>query len=154
MQTVHIRSLYFLIFLYTTILTLFIGISFGWILQNSFINLLASLFPHRITKPGFYPLVVTCLTAFICQMGFIYPHILKLLSISPMSILKDSISFNQQSISVLLAGLLAFYALLYLYTEQPILSFYNFCRCHRSVDHWNWLYLCIAWLKRIRSWCY
>lgn len=126
MKTVHIRSLYFLIFLYTTILTLFIGISFGWILQNSFINLLASYFPTELPNPGFYPLVVTCLTAFICQMGFIYPHILKLLSISPMRVLKDSISFNQQSISVLLAGLLAFYALLYLYTEQPILSFIIF----------------------------
>ena len=121
MKTVHIRSLYFLIFLYTTILTLFIGISFGWILQNTFINLLASYFPTELPNPGFYPLIVTCLTALICQMGFIYPHILKLLSISPMRVLKDSISFNQQSISVLLAGLLAFYALLYfclLYTSD------------------------------------
>ena len=43
-----------------------------------------------------------------------------------MRVLKDSISYNQQSISVLLAGLIAFYALLYLYTEQPILSFIIF----------------------------
>ena len=128
MKTVHIRSLfYFLIFLYTTILTLFIGISFDGFFKNSFINLLASYFPTELPNPGVLPLVVTCLTAFYMSDGIYLSSYFKTsLSISPMKVLKDSISFNQQSISVLLAGLLAFYALLYLYTEQPILSFIIF----------------------------
>ncbi len=83
MKTLHIRALYFLIFFYTTILTLIFGLFFGWLLQNNFINIMSSYFPTELPAPGFYPLVVTCLTAFICQFGFIYPHILKLLSISP-----------------------------------------------------------------------
>jgi len=122
MKTLHIRALYFLIFFYTTILTLIFGLFFGWLLQNNFINIMSSYFPTELPTPGFYPLVVTCLTAFICQFGFIYPHILKLLSISPMRVLKDDIGLNQGSITVISAGLIAFFVLLYLYTNQITLS--------------------------------
>jgi len=122
MKTLHIRALYFLIFFYTTILTLIFGLFFGWLLQNNFINIMSTYFPTELPSPGLYPLVVTCLTAFICQFGFIYPHILKLLSISPMRVLKDDIGLNQGSISVISAGLLAFFVLLYLYTNQITLS--------------------------------
>ena len=122
MKTLHIRALYFLIFFYTTILTLIFGLFFGWLLQNNFINIMSSYFPTELPAPGFYPLVVTCLTAFICQFGFIYPHILKLLSISPMRVLKDDIGLNQGSITVISAGLIAFFVLLYLYTNQITLS--------------------------------
>ena len=122
MRTLHIRALYFLIFFYTTILTLIFGLFFGWLLQNNFINIMSSYFPTELPAPGFYPLVVTCLTAFICQFGFIYPHILKLLSISPMRVLKDDIGLNQGSITVISAGLIAFFVLLYLYTNQITLS--------------------------------
>ena len=122
MKTLHIRTLYFLMFFYTTILTLTLGLFFGWLLQNNFINIMSSYFPTELPSPGLYPLVVTCLTAFICQFGFIYPHILKLLSISPMRVLKDDIGLNQGSVSVISAGLLAFFVLLYLYTNQINLS--------------------------------
>ena len=122
MKTLHIRALYFLMFFYTTILTLIFGLFFGWLLQNNFINIMSSYFPTELPSPGLYPLVVTCLTAFICQFGFIYPHILKLLSISPMRVLKDDIGLNQGSVSVISAGLLAFFVLLYLYTNQITLS--------------------------------
>ena len=122
MKTLHIRALYFLMFFYTTILTLTLGLFFGWLLQNNFINIMSSYFPTELPSPGLYPLVVTCLTAFICQFGFIYPHILKLLSISPMRVLKDDIGLNQGSVSVISAGLLAFFVLLYLYTNQITLS--------------------------------
>jgi putative ABC transport system permease protein len=122
MKTLHIRALYFLIFFYTTILTLIFGLFFGWLLQNNFINIMSTYFPTELPSPGLYPLVVTCLTAFICQFGFIYPHILKLLSISPMRVIKDDIGLNQGSVSVISAGLLAFFVLLYLYTNQITLS--------------------------------
>ena len=122
MTTFQIRVLYLLLFLYTTIFTLVIGLSFGWILQSNFINLMSSYFPTELPAPGLYPLLVTCLTALICQFGFIYPHILKLLSVSPMRVLKDNISFSQETIPVFSMGLLAFLLLLYLYTNQLTLS--------------------------------
>ena len=122
MTTFQIRVLYLLLFLYTTIFTLAIGLSFGWILQSNFISLMSSYFPTELPAPGLYPLLVTCLTALICQFGFIYPHILKLLSVSPMRVLKDNISFSQETIPVFSMGLLAFLLLLYLYTNQLTLS--------------------------------
>ena len=94
----------------------------GWLLQSNFINLMSSYFPTELPVPSIYPLFVTCLTALICQFGFIYPHILKLLSVSPMRVLKDDISFNQETIPVFFIGAIAFLFLLYLYTNQLTLS--------------------------------
>ena len=122
MTTFQIKTLYFLLFLYTTLLTLAIGMSLGWLLQSNFINLMSSYFPTELPVPSIYPLFVTCLTALICQFGFIYPHILKLLSVSPMRVLKDDISFNQETIPVFFIGAIAFLVLLYLYTNQLTLS--------------------------------
>ena len=122
MTTFQIKALYFLLFLYTTLLTLTIGLSLGWLLQTNFINLMSSYFPTELPVPSIYPLFVTCLTALICQFGFIYPHILKLLSVSPMRVLKDDISFNQETIPVFVIGAIAFLFLLYLYTNQMTLS--------------------------------
>ena len=122
MKTFQIRILYLLLFMYTTILTLAIGLTLGWILQSNFISLMSSYFPSELPAPSLYPLLITCLTALICQFGFIYPHILKLLSVSPMRVLKDSISLSQESIPVFSMGLLAFLLLLYLYTNQLTLS--------------------------------
>ena len=117
MKSFQIRILYLLLFMYTTILTLAIGLTLGWILQSNFISLMSSYFPSELPPPSLYPLLITCLTALICQFGFIYPHILKLLSVSPMRVLKDSISLSQESIPVFSMGLLAFLLLLYLYTK-------------------------------------
>ena len=122
MKTFQIRILYLLLFMYTTILTLAIGLTLGWILQSNFISLMSSYFPSELPPPSLYPLLITCLTALICQFGFIYPHILKLLSVSPMRVLKDSISLSQETIPVFSMGLLAFLLLLYLYTNQLTLS--------------------------------
>ena len=122
MTTFQIKVLYFLLFLYTTLLTLAVGLSLGWLLQSNFINLMSSYFPTELPVPSIYPLFVTCLTALICQFGFIYPHILKLLSVSPMRVLKDDISFNQETIPVFVIGAIAFLFLLYLYTNQLTLS--------------------------------
>ena len=83
---------------------------------------MSSYFPTELPPPGFYPLVITCLTALICQFGFIYPHILKLLAVSPMRVLKDNVSFSQESIPVFSMGLVAFLLLLYIYTNQLTLS--------------------------------
>ena len=122
MNLFQIRSLYLLLFFYTTLLTLVLGLGLGWFLQSSFINLMDSYFPSELPSPSLYPLYVTCLTVLICQFGFIYPHISKLLDISPMRVLKNDISFNQNLLPVFIMGLLAFLLLLYIYTNQITLS--------------------------------
>tara|TARA_B110000003_G_scaffold20308_1_gene19734 strand:+ start:3089 stop:5524 length:2436 start_codon:yes stop_codon:yes gene_type:complete len=122
MNLFQIRSLYLLLFFYTTLLTLVLGLGLGWFLQSSFINLMDSYFPSELPSPSLYPLYVTCVTVLICQFGFIYPHISKLLDISPMRVLKNDISFNQNLLPVFIMGLLAFLLLLYIYTNQITLS--------------------------------
>ncbi len=122
MNILQIRGLYLLLFFYTTLLTLVLGLSLGWILQSNFINLMDSYFPSELPPPSPYPLYITCLTVLICQFGFIYPHISKLLAISPMRVLKNDIGFNQNILPVFLMGLLAFLLLLYLYTGLINLS--------------------------------
>ena len=122
MNILHIRGLYLLLFFYTTLLTLILGLSLGWILQSNFISLMDSYFPSELPTPSPYPLYITCLTVLICQFGFIYPHISKLLAISPMRVLKNDIGFNQNILPVFLMGLLAFLLLLYLYTGLINLS--------------------------------
>ena len=122
MNLFQIRSLYLLLFFYTTLLTLVLGLGSGWFLQSSFINLMDSYFPSELPSPSLYPLYVTCVTVLICQFGFIYPHISKLLDISPMRVLKNDISFNQNLLPVFIMGLLAFLLLLYIYTNQITLS--------------------------------
>ena len=122
MNILQIRGLYLLLFFYTTLLTLILGLSLGWILQSNFISLMDSYFPSELPPPSPYPLYITCLTVLICQFGFIYPHISKLLAISPMRVLKNDIGFNQNILPVFLMGLLAFLLLLYLYTGLIDLS--------------------------------
>ena len=122
MRTLQIRTMYFLLFLFITLLTLSIGLILGWTLQSQFIALMSSYFPTELPSPSLYPILITCSTVLICQFGFIYPHITKLLSVSPMRVLKDDVSFNYGSIPVYLMGLAAFFLLLYLYTSQLALS--------------------------------
>ena len=122
MNLSQIRGLYLLLFFYTTLLTLVLGLSLGWLLQSNFISLMDSYFPTELPAPSLYPLYVTCVTVLICQFGFIYPHISKLLDISPMRVLKNDISFNQNILPTFFMGLLAFLLLLYIYTNQITLS--------------------------------
>ena len=122
MNLFQIRGLYLLLFFYITLLTLVLGLTLGWFLQSNFISLMDSYFPTELPAPSLYPLYVTCVTVLICQFGFIYPHISKLLNISPMRVLKHDISFNQNILPIFFMGLLAFLLLLFIYTNQITLS--------------------------------
>ena len=122
MNLLQIRGLYLLLFFYITLLTLVLGLTLGWFLQSNFISLMDSYFPTELPAPSLYPLYVTCVTVLICQFGFIYPHISKLLNISPMRVLKNDISFNQNILPIFFMGLMAFLLLLFIYTNQITLS--------------------------------
>jgi putative ABC transport system permease protein len=122
MNLFQIRGLYLLLFFYITLLTLGLGLTLGWFLQSNFISLMDSYFPTELPAPSLYPLYVTCVTVLICQFGFIYPHVSKLLNISPMRVLKNDISFNQNILPIFFMGLLAFLLLLFIYTNQITLS--------------------------------
>ena len=127
MTTFQIKAYIFSSFLYTTLLTLAVGLSLGWLFKQLYKSM-SSYFPTELPVPSIYPLFVTPNGSYL-SIWFIYPHILKLLSVSPMRVLKDDISFNQETIPVFVIGAIAFLFLLYLYTNQLTLSLIIF---------WEW----------------
>jgi putative ABC transport system permease protein len=119
----ELKLLYGLIFLWLALFSLFLGLSSGWIIQDSFIDILKSYFPTELPKPGIKPFFISSITLLLCLVGFVYPNIIKLLGISPLSILRRDTSAT--SISKYLypaVALTSMFFLLLIYTEQLILS--------------------------------
>ena len=123
MSSKDLKSLYVLLFLIIASFSLLLGLTLGWLVQSNFVELMKSYFPSKLPPAGLYPLYISSLTVIICQLGFVYPHVIKLLEITPLEVLrKDQINLNQKLYTVLLMALLAFFMLLYLYTNEIVLS--------------------------------
>jgi|TARA_B110000438_G_scaffold270506_1_gene287674 putative ABC transport system permease protein len=119
----EIKGLYSLIFLELAFFSLAIGLILGWFAQDIFINLMQSYFPSQLPDPGIKPLYVSSLTVLICLIGFVYPHITKLIKIPPLTILRrEASSAKSNDYFYPLMSLLAMFMLLLLYTEQIFLS--------------------------------
>ena len=123
MSSVNLKLLYSCIFLWLSMFSLFLGLSAGWIIQNAFTNILKSYFPTELPSPGFEPLYVSCVTVLLCLIGFVYPHITKLIQTSPLSILRrdQDTSLKKHYLYPFMA-LSSMFALLLVYTEQLVLS--------------------------------
>ena len=123
MSSVNLKLLYSYIFLWLSMFSLFLGLSAGWIIQNAFTNILKSYFPTELPAPGFEPLYVSCITVLLCLIGFVYPHITKLIQTSPLSILRrDQDSSLKKQYLYPITALSSMFALLMIYTGQLILS--------------------------------
>jgi putative ABC transport system permease protein len=123
MSSVNLKLLYFYIFLWLSMFSLFLGLSAGWIIQNAFTNILKSYFPTELPLPGFEPIYVSCITVLLCLIGFVYPHITKLIQTSPLSILRrdQDTSLKKHYLYPFMA-LSSMFALLLVYTGQLVLS--------------------------------
>ena len=123
MSSVNLKLLYSYIFLWLSMFSLFLGLSAGWIIQNAFTNILKSYFPTELPAPGLEPLYVSCITVLLCLIGFVYPHITKLIQTSPLSILRrDQDSSLKKYYLYPVTALSSMFALLMVYTGQLILS--------------------------------
>jgi len=123
MSSVNLKLLYSYIFLWLSTFSLFLGLSAGWIIQNAFTNILKSYFPTELPSPGFEPLYVSCITVLLCLIGFVYPHITKLIQTSPLSILRrDQDTSLKKHYLYPLTALSSMFALLLIYTGQLVLS--------------------------------
>ena len=123
MSSFNLKILYSYVFLWLSLFSLFLGLSAGWIIQKAFTNILSSYFPTDLPLPGLEPLFVTGLTVLLCLIGFVYPHITKLVQTSPLSILRreKNSSLKAQFLYPLMS-LSSMFALLIVYTGQLILS--------------------------------
>ena len=119
----EIRLLYSLIFIELAIFSIFFGLILGWFMQEAFTGILKEYFPAHLPKPGFEPLWISSLTVFICLIGFVYPNLLKLIKISPLSILRrEEPKRSNSSYLIPLLGLSAMFLLVFIYTESLLLS--------------------------------
>ena len=119
----EIRLLYSLIFIELAIFAIFFGLILGWFMQEAFTGILKEYFPAYLPKPGFEPLWISSLTVFICLIGFVYPNLLKLIKISPLSILRrEEPKRSNSSYLIPLLGLSAMFLLVFIYTESLLLS--------------------------------
>ena len=123
MSSFNLKILYSYVFLWLSLFSLFLGLSAGWIIQKAFTNILSSYFPTDLPLPGLEPLFVTGLTVLLCLIGFVYPHITKLIQTSPLSILRreKNSSLKAQFLYPLMS-LSSMFALLIVYTGQLVLS--------------------------------
>ena len=123
MSSFSLGFFYLIIFLLIAFLALTVGLSLGWLIQMNFVDLLSSYFPSKLPSPGIKPIFISALTVLICLIGFVYPHILKLLKISPLTILRrDSSSISNSSNLIIVMALFAFFGLLFLYTNELIIT--------------------------------
>ena len=119
----EIRLLYSLIFIELGVFAIFFGLILGWFMQEGFTGILKQYFPTDLPTPGFQPLLISSLTVFICLIGFVYPNLVKLVKISPLSILRREESKTSSSSYLMFAlALSAMFLLVFLYTERLLLS--------------------------------
>jgi putative ABC transport system permease protein len=123
MSSFNLKILYSYVFMWMSLFSLFLGLSAGWIIQKAFTNILKTYFPTDLPSPGFEPLFVTGITVLLCLIGFVYPHITKLIQTSPLSILRrDKNSSLKSQFLYPIMSLSSIFALLIVYTGQLVLS--------------------------------
>ena len=120
----QIKKMYVYIFGLIALFSFLVGISIGWIVQISFIELLKEYFPTNLPSPSFDPYFISLVTAFLCLMGFSYPILRNLFNLSPNVILRKT----EKNIDVvnsslyLVGGLGSFYVLLIFFIKDFVLT--------------------------------
>ena len=120
----QIKKMYVYIFGLIALFSFLVGISIGWIVQISFIELLKEYFPTNLPSPSLDPYFISLVTAFLCLMGFSYPILRNLFNLSPNVILRKT----EKNIDVvnsslyLVGGLGSFYVLLIFFIKDFVLT--------------------------------
>ena len=123
MNSSSLKLFYFQLFLYMALLSLVVGLLLGWLIQLNFVELLSTYFPTKLPSPGLEPFFISSATVVICLIGFVYPHILRLLKITPLTIIrKEDHALGKSSKLLIIMALIAFYGLLYLYTNSILIT--------------------------------
>tara|TARA_Y100000816_G_scaffold133739_1_gene94515 strand:+ start:8346 stop:10784 length:2439 start_codon:yes stop_codon:yes gene_type:complete len=120
----QIKKTYIYIFGLIALFSFLVGISIGWIVQISFIELLKEYFPTNLPSPSFDPYFISLVTAFLCLMGFSYPILKNLFNLSPNVILRKT-ERNIDAVNsslYLVGGLGSFYVLLIFFIEDFVLT--------------------------------
>jgi putative ABC transport system permease protein len=98
-----------------------VGLGVGWGGQGIIASLLSGLMSSALPEPSFTRLWLGIATGFISMMAFCIPLMLRLIKISPMSVLQPSLKLEQNTVLLYSIGLIGMFGLMCLYTNGFLL---------------------------------
>ncbi|ETX11467.1 ABC transporter permease [Marinomonas ushuaiensis DSM 15871] len=98
-----------------------IGLGIGWGIQEIIASLLSSLVSSSLPEPSVDRLWLGAATGFISMLVFCLPLMMRLIKISPLSVLQPNAKIEQNTVFVYLIGFVGMYGLMCLYTNGFLL---------------------------------
>ncbi len=117
-KLVKIFSIQFLVLF---VLGAAIGLAAGWAVQALISSLLSGLLSTSLPEPSISRLWLGIATGFISMVAFCLPLLLRLIKISPMSVLQPSLKIAQNTLLVYAIGFIGMYGLMCVYTQGFLL---------------------------------
>ncbi|REG85682.1 ABC transporter permease [Marinomonas pollencensis] len=97
------------------------GLISGWFIQAGIASLLSSLMTTALPEPSIGKLWLGIATGFISLLAFCLPLIIRLIQISPLSVLQPSARIEKNALAIYAIGFVGLYGLMCLYTQGFIL---------------------------------
>jgi putative ABC transport system permease protein len=98
-----------------------IGLGIGWGMQEVIASLLAGLMSTSLPEPSISRLWLGAATGLISMLVFCVPLMLRLIKISPLSVLQPNAKIEQNTFFIYLIGFVGMYGLMCLYTNGFLL---------------------------------
>ncbi|MBD5772059.1 ABC transporter permease [Marinomonas colpomeniae] len=98
-----------------------IGLAIGWGMQEIIASLLAGLMSTELPEPSISRLWLGASTGLVSMLVFCIPLMLRLIKISPLSVLQPNARIEQNTLFVYLIGFVGMYGLMCLYTNGFLL---------------------------------
>lgn len=98
-----------------------IGLGIGWGIQEIIASLLSNLVSTSLPPPSVDRLWLGAATGFISMLVFCLPLMMRLIKISPLSVLQPNAKIEQNTLFVYLIGFVGMYGLMCLYTNGFLL---------------------------------
>ncbi|MEL0636806.1 FtsX-like permease family protein [Marinomonas sp. TI.3.20] len=93
------------------------GIVGGWLIQEGISSLLSSLMTTTLPEPSVSKLWLGIATGFISLIAFCLPLIIRLIQISPLSVLQPAARVEKNALAIYVVGFIGLYGLMCLYTQ-------------------------------------
>ncbi|MGO3344126.1 MAG: ABC transporter permease [Marinomonas sp.] len=93
------------------------GLLSGWFIQEGISSLLSSLMTTRLPEPSLSHLWLGVATGLISMIAFCLPLMVRLIQISPLSVLQPSAKIEKNALAIYIIGFIGLYGLMCLYTQ-------------------------------------
>ena len=114
-------NMFFIQFTMLFVVGAVIGLAVGWVVQGFIASLLSGLMSTSLPEPSFSRLWLGIATGIISMVAFCVPLMLRLIKISPMSVLQPSLKIEQNTVVIYSIGFIGMVGLMCLYTKGFLL---------------------------------